>query len=150
MTKRMKMAAKKIEATEENIIKLEQLRFIAYGVEDETLSGDTLYSIGLSMGTMIPYGFYIGETIVAGCYISANEDSLFVEQLFVHPALQNSGLKAGRLLLGFVLNQKEELEKYFQTRFDESSLEPSDKKAREIFEKRGYTKREDIMGKKLV
>ena len=94
MTKRMQMAAKRIEVTKENIIKLESLRFKAYG-DEEKLSGQTLYTIGLSMGTMIPYGFYVGETIVAGCYISAHDDSLFVEQLFVHPNLQNTGLKAG-------------------------------------------------------
>lgn len=146
MKNKLNMCAKQLEGTGENIYKLETLRFKAYGL-DEKFEGLTLYALGLTQGTMLPFGFYINDQLVAGCYVSAHEDSLYIEQLFVHPQLQNSGLRAGRLLLNYVLMQKEELEKYYRTQFAVSVLEPSTDKAKALYEKMGYVQTEEGMKK---
>ena len=144
MKQKLAMYAKRIDNSEENIFKLETLRFKAYGL-DSKMEGLTLYSIRLSEGHMVPYGFYINDQLVAGCYVSADEGTLYIEQLFVHPQLQNSGLRAGRLLLNYVLLNKKELEEYFNTEFACSALEPSTDKARAIYEKMGYEQGESFM-----
>ncbi|MBQ4030509.1 MAG: GNAT family N-acetyltransferase [Bacilli bacterium] len=146
MKNKLNMCAKRLEGTGENICRLETLRFKAYGL-DEKFSGLTLYALGLTQGTMVPYGFFVNEQLVAGCYVSADEETLTIEQLFVHPQLQNSGLRAGRLLLNYVLMQKEELEHYFRTKLVVSSLEPSTDKAKALYEKMGYVQTEDGMKK---
>ena len=149
MKNKLNMCAKKLEGTGENICRLENLRFKAYGLDDK-FEGLTLYALGLTQGTMIPFGFYINDQLVAGCYVSADEGTLNIEQLFVHPQLQNSGLRAGRLLLNFVLMQKEELEKYFRTKFVVSALEPSTDKAKALYEKMGYVQTEEGMKKTFL
>ena len=148
MKPKLAMYAKRLDNSEKTIFNLETLRFKAYGL-NPNMEGLTLYSIRLSEGNMVPYGFFINDQLVAGCYVSAEEGTLYIEQLFVHPQLQNSGLRAGRLLLNFVLLNKKELEEYFNTEFFYSALEPSDDKARAIYEKMGYEQGESLMQKAL-
>jgi len=148
MKQKLKMYAKKLDNSPENVFKLETLRFKAYGMK-EKFEGYTFYAMGLSQETMIPFGFFINDELVAGCYVSAAHGTLYIEQLFVHPQLQNSGLKAGRLLLNYVLLNKEELEKQFATKFSVSALEPSSDKARAIYEKMGYVSGELLMRKTI-
>lgn len=148
MKGKYKMNAKRIDNTPENIYKLETLRFRAYGMK-EKFEGYTFYALGLSEGTMVPFGFFIDGELAAGCYVSSAHGTLYIEQLFVHPNLQNSGLRTGRLLLNYVLVQKEELEKYFGTKFSISALEASSEKSRAIYEKMGYRKGELLMRKPI-
>ena len=148
MKNKINMKAQQMDNTIPNIMELEILRFKAYGLEPR-IEGYTLYQIGLEQGTMIPFGLYMNNQLVAGCYVSANENTLFIEQLFVHPHLQNSGLKAGRLLLNFILVNKKEVEKHFDTKFSVSALEPSSDKARAIYEKMGYVSGEQLMRKPI-
>ena len=137
MNNKYNMKAKQIDLNEENVFKLELLRFKAFGDTSKNI-GYTIYSIGLLEGNMLPFGFYINGNLVAGCYVSAKDDTLFIEQLFVEPALQNTSLRAGRLLLSYVLLQKEKIEQYFNTRFEYSTLDPSNSKAKALFEKMDY------------
>ena len=148
MKNKLKMYAKKMDNSPENIFKLENLRFKAYGMK-EKFEGYTFYALGLSESTMIPYGFFINDELVAGCYVSAAHGMLYIEQLFVHPQLQDSGLKTGRLLLNFVLLHKEELEKEFATHFSYSALEASNDKAKALYEKMGYVSGELLMRKQI-
>lgn len=148
MKNKLNMCAKQVDLSIENIYLLETLRFKAYSM-NESFEGNTFYSIGITNGTMIPFGFYINDTLVAGCYVSSCHNSLYIEQLFVHPQLQNSGLRAGRLLLNYVLSQKEELEKYFQKKFTFSALEASNEKAKALYLKMGYVPGELLMRKSL-
>ena len=142
------MKAKMLDNSMDNIFRLENLRFKAYDL-DEEFNGLTIYRFGLESGSIVPFGFFINDILVGGCYVSSQEDSLYIEQLFVHPQLQGSGLKVGRLLLNFVLYQKQKLEEYFHTKFQESALEPSTKKARAIYEKMGYEMNDHLMRKPL-
>lgn len=148
MKSKMMMKAERMDNTIENILTLENLRFKAYNIKGG-LEGPTFYSLGLKEGTMVPFGFYLNDTLIAGCYVSANYGMLYIEQLFVHPQLQNSGLRAGRLLLNYVLLNKKELEDYFKTEFTYSALEPSNEKSQAIYEKIGYTANEMLMRKRL-
>jgi len=148
MKQKLKMYARKVDNSPENIFELETLRFKAYGMKDK-FEGYTFYAMGLSEETMIPFGFFINDELVAGCYVSAARGTLYIEQLFVHPQLQNSGLKAGRLLLNYVLLNKETLETEFATKFSVSALEPSSDKARAIYEKMGYVSGELLMRKPI-
>ena len=148
MKNKLNMKAKMLDNSMENIYKLENLRFKAYGL-DQTFEGLTIYTFGLDSGTIVPFGFYINDMLVGGCYVSAQEDYLYIEQLFVHPQLQGSGLRVGRLLLNFVLSQKQRLEEYFHTEFQESALEPSTNKAKAIYEKMGYEMNDHLMRKPL-
>lgn len=148
MSSKYKMKAERIENTPKNIYKLETLRFQAYDIK-EKFEGYTFYAMGLSEGTMVPYGFFINDELAAGCYVSSAHGTLYIEQLFVHPSIQNSGLRAGRLLLNFILIQKEELENYFGTKFSVSALEASNDKARALYEKMGYVPGELLMRKPI-
>ena len=148
MSNKYKMKAKRLDNTPLNIFKLENLRFQAYDIKGK-FDGYTFYAMGLSQGTMVPFGFFIDDELAAGCYVSSAHGTLYIEQLFVHPNIQNSGLRAGRLLLNFILAQKEELENYFGTKFTLSALEASNDKAREIYEKMGYKSGELLMRKPI-
>ncbi len=148
MKQELKMCAKRLENSAENIYKLECLRFKAYNMK-EIFEGETLYAYTLSSGAMIPFGFFINDNLVAGCYVSTSYGTLFIEQLFVHPQLQNSGLKTGRLLLNFVLANKEEIVQYCNTEFTVSAWEASTDKARGLYEKIGYRQGEFLMRKSI-
>lgn len=143
-----KMYCKRLENSPENIFRLETLRFQAYNMKD-AFEGYTLYAIGIHEGSMVPFGFYINNQLAAGCYVSCNFGSLHIEQLFVHPSLQESGLRAGRLLLNYVLINKKELEDYFHTTFEYCTLEPSSEKAKAIYEKVGFKPGEMYMKKPI-
>ena len=148
MKPKFKMYGKRLDNSDENIFKLETLRFRAYNMQEQ-FEGFTLYAIGIHEGSMVPFGFFIDDKLAAGCYVSCNYGTLHIEQLFVHPALQETGLRAGRLLLNYVLINKKELEDYFHTTFDYCTLEPSSEKSKAIYEKVGFKSDEMLMKKPI-
>ena len=140
----------KVIDTDVDLIKSEILRFEAYNIQiidyDFTKS---FYYLGIKNKTIIPYGLYIKGQLVAGCYVSNTYGSLYIDQLFVKPALQNSGLRLGRLLLRYVLANKKYLEEIFNKDITISMLEPLNEKCTAIYEKEGYEKKEMVMVKRI-
>ena len=50
-----------------------------------------------------PFGLFIKGQLVAGCYVSDYHDSLHIDQLFVNPIFQNTGLRFGRMILRYII-----------------------------------------------
>lgn len=135
---------------DEEIYKAEYLRFRAYRLPTDLVDGDfSFYHMQIRNGSMIPYVLYIRGRMVAGCYVSNTYNTLFIDQLFVIPELQESGLKLGRLLLKYVLASKDELGQMFQQDLEESALESINEKSTAIYKKEGYEQRGHLMVKKL-
>ena len=141
---------KRIDDSEEELFKAEVLRYRAFGIPLEGVEDDcSFYYYQIKNKAVIPYALYIRGRMVAGCYVSHTYDSLFIDQLFVMPELQESGLKLGRLLLRYVLANKDELSQEFNTELTHSSLESINQKTTAIYQKEGYEKKGFLMTKKL-
>ena len=140
-----------ITDNQEEIMKAEYLRFRAFGIPFGVTDCDTFsfYYHQITNKNMIPYALYIRGRMVAGCYVSSTYDSLFIDQLFVMPELQGSGLKLGRLLLSYVLANKDEIGEFFNKDFERSSLETLNAKTTAIYQKVGYERHGHLMTKKL-
>ena len=145
-----KLGQIKIIDTDIDLIKSEILRFEAFNIQigdyDFTKS---FYYLSIKDKTIIPYGLYIRGQLVAGCYVSNTFGSLYIDQLFVKPALQNSGLRLGRILLRYVLANKKHLEEIFNKDITTSMLEPLNEKCTAIYEKEGYEKKDMVMVKRI-
>ena len=141
---------KRISDNEDEMIKAELLRYRAYHLPVDLIDKDySYYFLQMKNQKIIPYALYIRGRMVAACYVSNTYDSLFIDQLFVMPELQESGLKLGRLLLRYVLNNKEELSREFQQELTVSALESINEKSTAIYKKEGYEKAGFLMKKKI-
>lgn len=134
------MNIKEIKINEEIISKLEKLRLDAYHIKEKSINpSDTFYKRELQNKKYLVYGIFKEQEIIAACYISNSNNSLFIEQLFVKSIYQEKGLALGRKLLQFVLSQKEQIEKYYEQQLYYSKLYYNSEKSKKMYEKIGYT-----------
>lgn len=113
---------------------LEKVRSNAYNIDFISNS----YKSFVEDGKLFFAGAYLNEELVAGCFMSNKYDSIFIEELFVAKKYQNKGLGIGSNLLKFILDNKEELEIYYDKKFDYTKLEAASKSLEEFYEKLGY------------
>ena len=137
----------RISSTKEEIKEIEILRRKAFHLKMDSINR---FEFHIKYNKIIPFAMYKDNEIVAGCYIMENFDSLYVSFLFVEEQYRNQGLRLGRRLLSYILENKEMVEERFNRQFDYSRLHPNNEKSRSIYKKVGY---EDtscpIMEKKL-
>ena len=104
---------KLLPPTIDNIKSLETIRYRAYGKEYDGEIDNTFYARNLISKKMLLFATFIGEELCAGCYISISQNSLFIEQLFVKPEYQNTGLRIGRNLLEYINFNKDIIAKHY-------------------------------------
>ena len=139
-----------ISEEEEEILKAELLRMRAFNLLPETLDIDnSFYYMEMMNGSIIPYAMYIRGRMVAACYVSGAFDSLHIDQLFVMPELQGKGLRLGRSLLNYVVNDKERIEERLHHEFEYATIEPINKKVSELYQEEGYRHNGFMLSKKL-
>lgn len=140
----------KMLTTEEDIIKAELLRYEAFNIDLDDLDiSNSFYYFNIKNNSIIPFGLFIKDKLVAGCYVSNTYGSLYIDQLFVKPMFQNTGLRFGRMLLRYILVNKSIVEQFFNCQIDKSILEALDEKSTKIYEKEGYVQKEMYMVKKI-
>lgn len=136
----MDIHIKRIEPVSEEVLKIELLRHQVFHLKTDSKSISLSYStFHIMHNQLIPYGLYLNNELIAGCYISCLNDSLLIDYLFVKETYQNSGLRIGRLLLTEVLKQKNELEEFFKKSITMTKLTPNNEKSKAIYEKIGYS-----------
>lgn len=134
---------RKLES-DEDIVRAELLRLEAYNLSIENFDiMNSYYFMAIRNNLIIPFGFFINDRLVAACYVSNTFNSLYIDQLFVRPIFQNTGLHFGRSLLRYILVNKKMLEELFGQELHTSILEPIDNKCVGIYEKEGYVKQPD-------
>lgn len=133
---------KRIRKSKENIKELEKIRLDAYkisGMDPE----ETYYFKTLEDRKYMAYGLYYIDNdkkrLLAGCYLSKNEDRLMIEQLFVKEEFQRSDMHIGTLLLELVIQSKDEIEKVFNQEFNIIGLEDRLENSK-LYEKVGFRK----------
>lgn len=130
---------KYLEPTIDNINQTEYIRCRAYNREYDGEIENNYYARNILSGQMLIFATYIGEELCAGCYVSASQNSLFIEQLFVKTEYQNTGLKIGRNLLEYINFNKTIIAKHFNKKsFQTSRLIYSSEKSKSIYQKIGY------------
>ena len=122
-------------------IKLESIRSSAYMCEPY-ISNNFLNR--LNNGKILLAGALLNNELVAGCYISSCDNSLYIEQLFVDSYYQDNELHIGSNLLKFILDNKEYVELFFGKSFSFSRLEASDDLA-PFYEKIGYRSNDNYL-----
>ena len=122
-------------STEEEYNKVERLRNRAFN-NNQTFS--PYYLNGLINNKIKAVATKNNDEIIAGCYFHNWSTNLIIDQLFVKNEYQETGLYLGRKLLLNVLENKEKLEKLFNTNLETSLIEPIDEKAEAIYRKLGY------------
>lgn len=140
----------RILETEDNIVKSELLRLTAFNVDLQDFDvSNSYYYMGIKNNLFIPFGLFIKGQLVAGCYVSNFNDSLYIDQLFVNPIFHNTGLRFGRMILRYILNNKKQLEEIFERKLTTSTIEPLNEKCRAIYAKEGYELQDEIMVKAI-
>lgn len=139
--------------TPSNILKIEQIRYNAYSkkVAYEELK-NTYYAQKLLSQEIICFIYTYHDEVVAGCYVSSDFNSLYVEQLFVLKKYQEVGLHLGQKLLSSIIENKNFIEHYFNKEFTYTKISPCDPKSNNIYKKMGYRlihKSLNIFGKKI-
>lgn len=142
----------KREIISDNLIpKLEELRFDAYGIFQTDIPYDaTYYAKELRQNKYVVYTCYIETELVGACYVSNENNSLYIEQLFVKKQYQNSKLSIGKSLMMYVLNDKNYLEQYFNKKINKSYLSTRSSKLEQYYEKLGYEKVDEVYMRKTV
>lgn len=142
--------------TKEELCAAETLRYQAFNYDLEDFNpNDTACISQINNGLIIPFGMFFKdannekEYLVACCYVSNYKGTLYVDHLFVKPMYQNTGLRLGRMLLRFVLANKQEVEKELKHKFSKSTIEPIDEKSEALYLKEGYEYQDEMMVKKI-
>ena len=115
-------------------LELEKVRCEAYEV-DYYVSKTYLEEV--KKGNILMAGTYLDDKLVAGVYISSSNNSLYIEQLFVDSKYQKHNLHIGSSLLKYILDNKEEIEIYFDKKFSYSKLDTGSN-LESFYEKIGY------------
>ena len=148
----------RIDINDKTIALLGKLRYDAYAIDflNFTTKGtETYYSHELKNKKYLVYGAYLANELVAACYISDVFNSLYIEQIFVKKSLQydqENNLHIGSNLLKFVLNDRFQIEEYFEKKFQVCKLSPVSKAAQMFYEKMGFklaNEQMDIFEKKI-
>lgn len=138
-----------IPLTKENIKLLESLRYKAYNIDTSIIANNTnIHTKSLEEGKYLVFGCYLNNDLIGACYTSNNYNTLYIEQIFISPIYQQSKLHLGTKLLQFTLQNKEEAEKYFNTKFQFTTLEPS-KNTSNFYKTIGYEEKSFYFRKKL-
>ena len=144
----MELSFKRIELNEENICKLESARYDAYSMQSLEIPCDkSFWANELRKNKYIVYGAFVDDEIIGACYVS-NAHKLYIEQLFVKKNYRS--LEIGKKLLIFTLQNKEEIEKYFNEKYDASYLSTHTSILDNYYEECGYNKVNDIYMKKSL
>ena len=141
-----------VPAIKERLLELEDLRDDAYQVES-SFKERLHYLKRLESHKFIALSAYYQDELVAGCYVSDQFSTLYIQQLFVGYKWQAKHYHFGKLLLLETLRRREELEQYFQKELWQSQLVAYDERAKKIYESVGYVPlyvRGRIMVKKLT
>ena len=94
----------KMLETEDEIVKSELLRLAVFNADFQNFDvSNSYYYVGIKNNLFIPFGLFIKGQLVAGCYVSDYHDSLHIDQLFVNPIFQNTGLRFGRMILRYIM-----------------------------------------------
>lgn len=140
---------KLLTLTEETIKTLEYLRFDAYEMDPTKFPPEqTFYSKELREGKYIAFGCYLNNQLIGACYISKSHNSLYIEQLFIKKEYQNNKLHLGTKLLLYVLENKQIIEEYFQTKFYYSYLD-NYQNTINFYRSIGYQETNNLMRKRL-
>ena len=119
----------------EDINEIETLRKKVFHLKVNTINR---YEHHINYGKIIPFGLYKEEELVAGCYVGDAFDKLYVYFLFVKEEYQHTGLKLGRTLLQYVMDNKELVEKRLETSYQESALHPSNENNKALYQRFGF------------
>lgn len=130
------------EAAQEAVRDLERLRANAYGYEcGDAISPLNYYSCQLLKGNLISFvAFYQGK-IAGAIYVSKIGTDLSVDQVFVSPDYQNSGLHLGKQMIQYVIDNKELVEEILECSFEGSVMSPNNDESKELSKALGYNKR---------
>lgn len=128
-----------LDSEDERIYDLEFLRHQVFHLKTARELIQTSYSIfHIKHHQTIPFALSINSEMVAGCYVTCYNDTLFVDFLFVKEEYHNTGLKIGRLLLGYILNNKHIIEEIIHRQLNNSKLTPNSDKSEHIYQTLGY------------
>lgn len=142
------VVCRNLKINEENIEKLELARFDAYGMKTDNFDiKNTFYANELRSKEFLAFGTYLEDELVGGCYISDSRNSLFIEQLFIKRKYQR--LKLGTILLNYILENKEMIEKYYQQEFNVCCFE-NRKELDEFYKSLGYRRVGQMVMKKRI
>ena len=132
----MNISIKYEDFSEDIFNKYENIRMNAYQVDSFNNSKD--YLLKLLTRRMLIVGLYIDNNLIAGCYVSGYRDYLFIDQLFVLFDYQNKGLKLGRLLLNDIIDNRVNIEEFFNKKYSEVKLFSYDDKSSSLYKKLGF------------
>ena len=141
-----------VRAIREQLLELEDLRDDAYQVES-SFKERLHYLKRLESHKFIALSAHYQDELVAGCYVSDQFSTLYIQQLFVGYKWQAKHYHFGKLLLLETLRRREEFECFFQKKFCLYQLVAYDERAKKIYESVGYVPlygRGRIMVKKLT
>lgn len=124
-----------------NVKEIEDLRRDSFNIKFDNRN---FYEQQINNGKILPLGGYINDELVAGVYISASFQSLYIDQLFVKKEYQHNGY--GTNILQFVLNNKYIFEDFFKTEFEFSKAEIRNENALKLVQNLGYKQTDDIYG----
>ena len=129
-----------ISYEDERIYDLELLRHQVFHLKTDPKAMSLSYSLfHIKHHHTIPFSLSIDNEIVAGCYVTCYKSTLFIDYLFVSEKYQNTGLRLGRQLLSYILENKELVEKYFKERIQVSKLTANNEKSKSLYKKLGFT-----------
>ncbi len=129
---------KVLDNNRDNAERIEIMRAEVYGTKDYFNPKFSFFANEITLGKILVFVCEVDGEEVAACYASKSFNTLYIDYLFVLPKYQNSGLKIGRSLLQFVLDNKHLVEEYFDTNFVFSMLSPTTPKSKSLYEKVGY------------
>lgn len=135
--------------SESIIYSLEKLRLEANNIDISTFPiQETYYFSNLKSNTYLIFTTYLENELVAAYYIKNTYNSLYIDQLFFKKEYQNSTYHFGSNLLKYILNHKQLIEKYLNTSFTYSYLEPNNN-TKNFYYSLGYQEKENLMRKHL-
>lgn len=138
--------------TEESAIQAEYLRYKAYGINASRADLDDYFINEIINSKVLVFICSIDDIPIAGCYVSDSFNKLYIDYLFVIPEYREKGLRIGRNLLSYILENKSIVEQHFKKIFHYSELTPSNEKTFSIYQKLGYEPKahtHEVMQKKL-
>ena len=140
-----------ISPDDQRIYDLEILRHKVFHLKCDSKCIINSYSIfHIKHHQTIPFALSIANEIVAGCYLSCYRDTLFVDYLFVSEKYQNSGLKLGRSLLSYILENKIAIEEQINHELRVTKLAALNDKARYIYKQMGFAYEENSKNPYMV
>ena len=142
------MYISRVDLNLKNIEDLERLRYDAYDMNSlEIPYLDTFYANEMKKGKYVVYVCYNNLELVGACYVS-NAHKLYIEQIFVKKKYQSMGI--GKILLEYVLNNKKQIEEYFNEEYDYSYLSPKSNSYNKYYEELGYKEVDSMYMKKRL